>query len=221
MKRKVQEHIVCNLAILIALTFWLSPVKAVKHIIKVDNVSFSPAVLNNVGVGDTIRWVWSTGSHTTFSIAQSIPASAATWNSSINASATSFDYKVNYSGTYKYACANHGSMASDGTPGGMSGSFTVSNATAIQEAGVLSNFFTIYPRPATDLLTVRMNSSTVAKGQIIVYDIQGKEVQREDADLAPGSNAVHFSIGALNKGQYFIEVYSDKRRLGIQKILKD
>jgi plastocyanin len=220
MKRKVQKYIVCPLVVLIALTFWFSPARAVRHIISVSNYAFSPATLSNVSVGDTIHWVWVTGFHTTFSNAQSIPANATTWNNPINSSSTSFDYKVTVPGTYVYACGIHGSITS-GVPGGMSGSFTTSGTTGLQEAGLLPNTFSIYPKPANDLLTVRMNAPASARGQIIVYDIQGKEVQREDADLIPGSNAIHFSIGSLNKGQYFIEVYSDKKRLGIQKILKD
>jgi plastocyanin len=221
MKRKVQEYIAYPLIILITLTCWLSPAEAVRHIIKVSDYTFTPATLSNVNVGDTVRWVWMTGYHTTFSTAQSIPSNAATWNNPINSSALFFDYKVTVSGTYGYACGIHGSIAS-GVPSGMSGSFSAAaTATGIQDVGTVSGSFSIYPRPANDLLTVRMNSSVAAKGQIIIYDIQGKEVQREEADLIPGNNSICFFVGTLNKGQYFIEVYNDKKRLGIQKILKD
>ncbi|PKP15868.1 MAG: hypothetical protein CVU06_15750, partial [Bacteroidetes bacterium HGW-Bacteroidetes-22] len=86
-----------------------------KHIVNVQNFSFSPASITNVQVGDTIRWVWVSGTHTTTS--SSIPAGASTWDSPITSSVTSYEYRVMNAGVYNYVCTPHAA-------GGMVGSFT-------------------------------------------------------------------------------------------------
>ncbi|MCX6268475.1 MAG: T9SS type A sorting domain-containing protein [Bacteroidetes bacterium] len=92
---------------------------AVKHVVTVGNFFFSPASLS-VNVGDTIRWVWSAGTHTTTSTPGAIPSGAASWNSIISSSVTSFEYKVTVAGSYAYVCTPHAP--------GMAGSF---NAVAV------------------------------------------------------------------------------------------
>lgn len=92
-----------------------SPVSATIHIITVHNFEFDPEEIFDVMVGDTIRWVWVNGFHTTTS--KTIPGGAASWDSPISSSVTSFDYNVEVPGTYIYGCTPH-------SPG-MSGTFHV------------------------------------------------------------------------------------------------
>ena len=92
---------------------------ATKYLVNVSNYSFTPASISNVQLGDTIRWVWVSGNHTTTST--SIPAGAAAWDELINSSHTSYEYKPTLTGTYNYKCTPHVSM-------GMVGSFTVVGA---------------------------------------------------------------------------------------------
>jgi plastocyanin len=106
------------LKIVLALFLFVSlfaPVNAfaTKHIITVQNYVFNPDNITNVVVGDTMRWVWVNGTHTTTSTV--IPLGAATWNSSITSSATSFEYKVTVAGVYNYKCSIHVSMNMVGT----------------------------------------------------------------------------------------------------------
>ncbi|HKG69233.1 MAG TPA: T9SS type A sorting domain-containing protein [Segetibacter sp.] len=83
------------------------------HVVSVANFSFSPATITNVIVGDTVRWEWVSGTHTTTcepasqGAGNSLPSGAATWNSPITAGAPTFDYKVTVAGTYKYWCIPH------------------------------------------------------------------------------------------------------------------
>lgn len=91
---------------------------ATKHVVTVQNFFFSPANLPNVFVGDTIRWVWVNGSHTTTST--TIPASAAIWSSPISNTSTSFEYLITVPGIYNYRCNPHVGI-------GMIGSFTAAN----------------------------------------------------------------------------------------------
>ncbi len=89
---------------------------AVKHVVTVGNYFFNPSSLN-VSVGDTMRWVWSAGSHTTTSGV--IPAGAAPWDHQINSTNTSYEYPVTVAGTYNYVCTPHAAM-------GMIATFTAS-----------------------------------------------------------------------------------------------
>jgi len=84
------------------------------HIVNAGGTSFSP---NSVSakVGDTIKFVWSSGTHTTTST--SVPTGAATWDSPLTSSNTSFIYIITVAGTYNFKCTIHASM-------GMTGSFT-------------------------------------------------------------------------------------------------
>ena len=100
--------------ILIIAILPLNRVFATKHVISVQNFTFSPASITDVIVGDTMRWVWVSGSHTTTST--TIPASAPSWDHPINSSNTSFEYIVTIAGSYNYKCTPHASM-------GMVGSF--------------------------------------------------------------------------------------------------
>ena len=80
---------------------------SVKHVVLVGNYYFNPSSLN-VSVGDTMRWVWSAGSHTTTSGV--IPGGAATWDQPINSTNTVYEYPVTVAGTYNYVCTPHAAM---------------------------------------------------------------------------------------------------------------
>lgn len=90
---------------------------ATKWIVNVQNFSFSPSSLPLVILGDTIRWVWISGSHTTTST--TIPPGAAIWNSPITSAVPSFEYIPTVAGTHNYKCTPHAA-------GGMIASFVVS-----------------------------------------------------------------------------------------------
>ena len=78
-------------------------------------LTFSPATLT-VTLGDTVTWLWSSGSHTTTST--TIPSGAVPWDHAINSGSTSYTYVPAATGDYAYKCTPHESM-------GMVGSFTV------------------------------------------------------------------------------------------------
>ncbi len=101
---------------------------AKKHIVTVADFQFSPIIIPNVFVGDTIRWVWVSGNHTTTCDQNAdpgtfSPAGAATWNASINSVSQSFQYKVTVAGQYQYTCVFHSVD--------MGGRFTASVATPV------------------------------------------------------------------------------------------
>lgn len=138
--------------------------KATIHVVNVANFSFSPAAIDNVVVGDTVRWVWLGGNHTTTDTAVGsdnvLPAGAAKWNSPINSANTSFDYKVTVAGTYNYICIPHAAF-------GMVGSFTASTAlpvilSSFQVGGINSNASLNWKTASeqnTDYFSVRRSSN--------------------------------------------------------------
>lgn len=95
------------------------------HKIKVSNFQFSPSTVN-AKVGDTILFVWKSGTHTTTSL--TIPKNATPWDEPMTASNTKFKYVVTKKGTYNYDCTIH--------PVSMTGKIKV---TAALDAG-LSDF---------------------------------------------------------------------------------
>ena len=76
-----------------------------KWVVTVANFQFSPSSLPNVISGDTIRWVWVSGVHTTTST--SVPSGAMTWDQPIDATDTVYEYPATIAGTYNYHCMHH------------------------------------------------------------------------------------------------------------------
>lgn len=109
-----------NIMTLLFMVMLMNGVIATKWTVQVSNFSFTPATLNSVTVGDTVRWVWVSGAHTTTS--SSIPAGAAAWDEMISSSNTEYEYKVTIAGTYNYVCTPHIGM-------GMVGSFMASGVS--------------------------------------------------------------------------------------------
>ncbi len=86
---------------------WGMSANATIHTVEVSNFQFSPAVLN-ANVGDTVRWTWIAGFHTTTST--SVPSGAASWNNPMTSGNTSFDYQLTVAGSYEYLCQPHASF---------------------------------------------------------------------------------------------------------------
>ncbi|HZG00773.1 MAG TPA: T9SS type A sorting domain-containing protein [Chitinophagales bacterium] len=61
-----------------------------------------------VQVGDTMRWEWVNGTHTTTAVGY--PAGATPWNSPITAANPVFEYVVTAPGGYAYVCSPHASI---------------------------------------------------------------------------------------------------------------
>jgi plastocyanin len=116
---KASSYIITGiLSLMIVLN--INEAQATKWIVNVQNYSFSPSNLPNVIVGDTIRWVWVSGSHTTTST--TIPAGAASWDHPITSGNPTYEYRVTVAGNYNYKCTPHAGM-------GMVGSFTATGPT--------------------------------------------------------------------------------------------
>ncbi|MEO8711119.1 MAG: T9SS type A sorting domain-containing protein [Parafilimonas sp.] len=107
MKKFLSAITICLLFVINAYSF--------TQIVTVQNHLFTPSGFT-INLGDTVRFTWLNGSHTTTSLI--IPAGAASWDHPINSSSTSFTYIPSKIGVYNYKCIPHFSM-------GMKGNFTV------------------------------------------------------------------------------------------------
>lgn len=108
------------LPIIICLSLAVSS-NATTHTVSVSNFQFSPNNMN-VTVGDTIKWVWMSGSHTTTSA--STPAAASGWDNPMTSGSTSFIYVVKIAGSYHYVCTPHAAF-------GMTADFTATSPLPI------------------------------------------------------------------------------------------
>jgi plastocyanin len=90
--------------------------------VHVRNFEFSPATFTAV-VGDTIRFLWDIGTHTTTST--SVPAGAAMWDSPMDARTETFDYKTSQPGNYSFKCTPHEAF-------GMVGTFVVNSGLPVK-----------------------------------------------------------------------------------------
>lgn len=81
-----------------------------------------------IRVGDTIRWVWQQGSHST----TSVTGSAESWDSGVHNPAFSFEHTFNNVGVFHYYCRLHGSDTGNGTAVGMAGKITVESTVDLR-----------------------------------------------------------------------------------------
>lgn len=93
---------------------------------------------------------------------------------------------------------------------------TQSGNTGINELS--QNGFSIYPNPAKDELFFNCNIENEGNLNIIIYDIVGNEVLRDNIVLTKSENKTKIDISNLKQGIYFVKVKSEKG-FDVQKII--
>lgn len=131
------------------------------HIITQSGLTFSPSSII-VFVGDTVRWQWTGGTHTTTSI--NIPNGAANWDNPLNSTNTTFDYIVSVAGIYDYKCTPHESM-------GMTGRIEVVIPTVMNENDYFDGIQ--IPNPFSNQLQIEPEMNKPIQ-QMMIWDITGK-----------------------------------------------
>jgi len=168
--------------------------QATIHTIQVSDFAFTPATGMTVIIGDTVKWVWVSGSHTATS--GTIPAGATAWNSPITSSVQSFSYKATVAGTYNYVCTPHASM-------GMIGSFSVVSPTGIATTEK-SDLFKVSPNPASNVLRLELLHGAA---NMTLIDATGKMVYSNQF-----SGILDVPVAAFANGVYFIRVVQDGKQ---------
>jgi plastocyanin len=181
------------------------------HFVAVANFNFTPDNIQDVKIGDTIRWVWEGGSHTTTST--TIPAGAAMWDSPINSVTTSFDYVPVVAGLYNYKCTPHAAM-------GMLGSFTVLDVTGMDVPSALRSVV-LYPNPFVDKVSVKMESAQAVECRLTIRDISGRVIMQMPVRVEPGTNVRSIEMDFLNPGIYFFEFTTSSGDVMIRKMIRE
>ncbi len=178
--------------------------------IAVSNYMFTPDNITDVRVGDTVRWVWEGGSHTTTST--TIPIGAVAWDHPIDASNASYDYIPMVAGVYNYKCTPHASM-------GMVGSFTVLSPTGIGDHAGISSL-TVFPNPFVDRVSLRFEATGSFELRLSVMDITGKKILESTVQVEPGIVQKDIDLKNIGPGIFFIEVTSPSGESITRRILR-
>lgn len=189
-----------NIILVILVIYAAYPVFSQVHIIEQQGLTFSPQTLT-VQVGDTVRWVWSAGSHTTTS--GDIPAGALPWDNPLNQNNTEFEYVVEMAGVYNYHCTPHQTM-------GMSGTIEAFPATGHLQFENASPFEVLI-EPGGKNLTIQSNSNQIL--HVTLYTLSGVEVLNTIVSDVSIQNP-----GVLQGGMYILRIKTGSKDY-IKKII--
>ncbi len=179
-----------SLLFLTAIFFVAQSTFAITHTISASGTSFTPSSIPVVHPGDTIKWVWSSGTHTTTST--TIPGAATSWDQPLNSTSTSAIYVPTVMGTYNYKCTFHLSM-------GMTGSFVVMPATSIPVVSNQSDF-NLFPNPASRSIHLQV-SNTDLPVTVSLMNILGKQVM---SAVYAGTKDIDVDVQGIPNGTYFM-----------------
>ena len=171
--------------------------RAATYTIQVSDFQFTQN-FDTIQVGDTVKWVWINGVHTTTS--NGIPLGAQPWNVELNQFNTSFTYVVKGGGTYNYISVPDAPL--------MGGSFVVANPLGISNAIMPISNFNVIGNPAQDKIEYSFALSKASAVEISLYNIVGSKVQTFfDGTLAEGFYHQNFSLQQnISPGIYFVAV---------------
>ena len=179
-------------------------------VVTVQNYSFTPDAIAEVAVGDTIRWNWTSGDHTTTST--TIPVGAATWDNPMTSGNPSFDYKVTVAGVYNYKCKFHGA-------GGMVAAFTASTVTGIADNTAIFGNFLLSPNPASESVRVSFSPSNTFKGSVKLFDLLGNNLWKSEAAFVAGLNLTEINLAYIPKGVYFVALSDSKNNMVVKRLI--
>jgi plastocyanin len=175
----------------------------VNHTVQVANFSFTPKDIT-ISAGDTVTFMWVSGSHTTTSDSTSGPDS---WNSPMNSTNPIFKVVILYPGLHRYYCIPHGG------PGGvgMSGTITANPKapTEVRESNsVLTyNLEQNYPNPFNPTTTIKYSIQENSLVVLKVYNVLGEEVKTLVNEVkSRGNYSVSFNASDLTSGIYYYQI---------------
>ncbi|HQY50967.1 MAG TPA: T9SS type A sorting domain-containing protein [Ignavibacteria bacterium] len=168
--------------------------------ITASNFSFTP-VLVNVTVGDTVKWTWTSGSHTTTCDGQQgtvLPNGAASWDAELSSNAVTYMYVVTVPGKYLYVCTPH---APD-----MSGiiNVAVSSISQINEIATGYKLSQNFPNPFNPETKINFSIPSSGFVDLKVYNAAGQNVASlVNQRLSSGTYNVNWNASDVTSGVYF------------------
>ena len=147
-----------------------------------------------IDIGDTVRWTWTSTSHTVTSNV----GSTETFDSGfLGPIGSTFSHTFTLEGANPYYCEIH-------TDANMSGTITVNPALGVDDKTVSS--FKMFPNPSSSTLSLEF-SQHITEGTIMVFDVLGKELLTKKFEA---TNSVELDISNWVHGIYLIKVKSGK-----------
>lgn len=196
--------LILSIALLI---FTASAVRAVTHQVSVANFAFTPAQLM-ISEGDTVRWVWSSGSHT---VTSGQPCTAdGLFDVAISSGSPLFEHVFDHGvGDFAYFCRPHCSM-------GMTGTVSVAHSTAVgEDGGALATELprlTAWPGPFSPDGRLHLELPHATLVRVSVLDLSGRRLAvLADAWMGEGSHEFPWDGRAddgteVSTGVYFVRV---------------
>jgi plastocyanin len=181
--------------------------KATTHVIEASGMSFTPS-MTNAAVGDTIRFEWVDGFHTTTcdgSTGTSRPVGAASWDEPLTDTDPLFIYVIQVAGTYNYKCNPHfPSMV--GTIEATVSSITQISSSTPDRFALNQN----YPNPFNPSTKIKFDIAKDGFAKLSIYNMIGQEVATlVNGNLAAGRYEVDWNALQVNSGVYFYKLETD------------
>ena len=186
-----------------AILFLVSTAYSTTWTVQAAGFSFTPSSIT-VNVGDTVKWQWVEGTHTTTSA--TIPAGAASWNQPLDAVNSTYKYVVTLPGTYNYICIPHQSF-------GMVGVIH-SNPIGIKPLGTavpdVYNLGQNFPNPFNPSTNITFDLPKNAAVKLVVYNIIGEQsAVLFNGELNAGSYNADWDASNFPSGVYFYRLSTD------------
>jgi plastocyanin len=174
-----------------------------------------------IWAGQTVRWQWGDGSHTTTSGSGAAdPQAGALWDKPIHFMATSFQFQFVSSGTFRFFCRPHESFNMRGVVIVRA----VSDVQPVMSRAETSGFVSDpWPNPATSTIGFRFAMQRPGRARLAVYDARGRLVATPlDRELEVGTWAGGWDRRTRSgepavAGVYFFQLelpgYADSRRI--------
>ena len=115
--------------------------------------------------------------------------------------------------TYTVTGSNNGCIAKETI------AVTIETCVGIKEIHSQNNFFSVYPNPANDKLSVV--SSSQSEVTLFVSDVSGKIVKEQNASFKKDKSEVNIVISSLTRGVYFLKIVSKTGDTQTIKFVKD
>lgn len=174
--------------------------------ITAGGTSFTPPVLSAI-VGDTVKWQWLNGSHTTTSI--TVPAGALTWNVPLDTLHPVFIYVITQPGTFSYICIPHQAFGMTGTINATPNGIKPIGISVPANYNLQQNF----PNPFNPTTNIRFDLPRETRVNLVVYDVQGRQVaELINGQLNAGSYNFDWDASAFPSGVYFYSLTADNFR---------
>ena len=173
-----------------------------------------------IDVGQSVKWVWGNGTHTTTNGVSSDPADnpGSLWDAALDAAHPDFTFQFNSPGLFPYFCRFHEAI--------MKGTVQVRAITGVGEDPTSRFRLLPAPNPFADKVNLHFTLDKDTRVVLEIFDLGGRKVESlVTADMSAGPHDVTWS-GLDNRhqpvipGVYFARLQIGDGRMQVQKLFK-